>query len=128
MYYASASYMTGECIVAAFSLLEQTTSTTVQLEAMLSTLKETILMDHDTPMIVGEYYVSRYDKIEVLLKHLKKFMQEEGRRDGRKAVGGGRGRALRRRPAEHQVREAQWHREVHVRHLRFVVDTMPQSM
>jgi len=78
MYYASASYMTGECIVAAFSLMEQTTSTNDQLTRMLSTLKETIHMNHNEPSTEGEYYVSRYNKPDVLIKHLKKFMQEEG--------------------------------------------------
>ena len=45
---------------------------------MMGYLKETILVDDDRPVVEGEYYVSRYNRTDLLLKHLKKFMTGEG--------------------------------------------------
>ena len=73
LFYASGSYLTAECVVAAYGLLEQTTSTTVQLNKLLGYLKETILITDDAPETDGEYYVSREGRQDKLIKHLKKY-------------------------------------------------------
>ena len=70
--------MTAESIVAAYTLLEQTSSIQHQFKRLAGYIKETIVVVNDYPLVQGEYYVSRMSKQEILIKHLKKHMTEEG--------------------------------------------------
>lgn len=72
MFYAAGAYLTAECIIAAISILELTTSTAQQMNKLIGYLKETIIIDNNRPSVRGDYYVSKHTKEEVLLKHLKK--------------------------------------------------------
>lgn len=79
MYYACASYLTAPSIVAAFALLEQSTSTDLQLKRMESILKDTISIENGTPVTDGDtYYVSVFSRRGDVLKHLKKYMGDLG--------------------------------------------------
>ena len=78
MWYSAGAYLTAESIVAAYTLLEQTSSIQHQFKRLAGYIKETIVVVNDYPLVQGEYYVSRMSKQEILIKHLKKHMTEEG--------------------------------------------------
>ena len=78
MWYSAGAYLTAENIVAAYTLLEQTSSIQHQFKRLVGYIKETIIVVNDYPLVQGEYYVSRMSKQDILIKHLKKHMTEEG--------------------------------------------------
>lgn len=78
MWYSAGAYLTAENIVAAYTLLEQTSSIQHQFKRLAGYIKETIIVVNDYPLVQGEYYVSRMSKQDILIKHLKKHMTEEG--------------------------------------------------
>lgn len=78
LFYASTSYLAPHHIVAAYTQLEQTTSKSDSVTQMLSHLKEYVMMEGDSPVVEGDYYVSVHVNSRALLDELVKVMPRLG--------------------------------------------------
>jgi hypothetical protein len=80
-FYAANAYMTGEVIVAAYALMDQTSSADTLKLVICRLIKENVRINHDTNMAIvrdSDYYVTKYTKMEALLKYIVTRLQSEG--------------------------------------------------